>query len=129
MSAKTNYLENALLNHVLRNTPYTPPEVIYVALYTTATDEAGGGTEVTAVATGYVRQVATFGIPDGVTVSTADILFPVATASYGTVTDFALLDDVTGGNMLYYGELPVHKTIAIDDQVKFTAGSLQVSEA
>jgi hypothetical protein len=78
---------------VLRNTPYVPPEVIYVALYTTATDEAGGGTEVTAVATGYVRPTNSAGMiqvvqGSGVTAQDKlDIAEAVALAGYeGTLS-------------------------------------------
>lgn len=35
-SGKTDYLENELLDHALRNATWTPPATIYLALYTTA---------------------------------------------------------------------------------------------
>lgn len=35
-SGETDYLENELLDHALRNATWTPPATIYLALYTTA---------------------------------------------------------------------------------------------
>ena len=46
MSAMSDYLENALINHIFRNTDFTRPANIYVALFTAAPNDAGGGTEV-----------------------------------------------------------------------------------
>lgn len=46
----TNYLENKLLDHFLGTTAYTMPSPVYVALFTVAPGDAGGGTEVTEVA-------------------------------------------------------------------------------
>ena len=54
MSAATDFLEDKILNHVFRNVAYTAPATVYVGLFTTATTDAGGGTEVTGG--GYARQ-------------------------------------------------------------------------
>ena len=44
----SNYLRSAFINHVLRNTPLTPPTDVYISLYTSATVQNGtnSGTEV-----------------------------------------------------------------------------------
>lgn len=42
-SGKTDYLENELLDHALRNSAWTPPATVYLALYTTAPGEATAG--------------------------------------------------------------------------------------
>lgn len=44
--AKSNYLEDALLNHVLRNTAYTPPTTVYAALYLSDPTDEDKGQEV-----------------------------------------------------------------------------------
>lgn len=58
MASMTDYLESKLLDHVVRNVVYTPPTSVYVALFTTPTTDAGGGTEV--VGGAYARQFVTF---------------------------------------------------------------------
>jgi len=125
MSAMTNYLETALANHVLRNTSYTSPTTIYVGLFTGAPGEAGGGTEVSGGS--YARQVAAFGAPtDGVCLNSGAITFGPASASWGTVTHFALFDAVSSGNMLIYGSI-TSKTVGDGDTATFAAGQLSVA--
>jgi hypothetical protein len=124
----SDYLENALLNAVLRNTPYTSPSQVYVALFTSDPTDAGTGTEVSGG--GYARQPVTFNAPsNGQVTNAADILFPVATASWGTVTHIGIYDAQTGGNLLFHGALTTSKTISANDQLKIAAGDLSISLA
>jgi hypothetical protein len=141
MSASSDYLEAAVLNHVLRNTALTSPTTVYVALFTS--DDSTGGTsenleagtltnEVTTVGTAYARQSATFAAPSGGSCTTsATITFPAATANYGTVTHVAVMDGDTEGsnNVLMYGSLDSAKTIESGDTFQITAGNLTVSLA
>jgi hypothetical protein len=46
MAEFSNFLENALINAVLRNTTYTSPATVYVSLYLTDPTDADSGTEV-----------------------------------------------------------------------------------
>jgi hypothetical protein len=122
----SDYLENALLNAVLRNTPYTSPSQVYVALFTSDPTDAGTGTEVSGG--GYARQAVTFNAPsNGQVTNASDILFPIATASWGTVTHVGIYDAQTGGNLLFSGALTTSKTISANDQLKIAAGSLSIS--
>lgn len=124
---KTYYLDNNFVNLALRNTAFTPPATVYVALYTVAPTASGGGTEVSGG--NYGRQLVTFSAPvNGQTSNTADIVFPVATGSWGTITSFALLDNSSGGNMLYFGTLSSSRLVQASDQVKFPIGQLAVLE-
>jgi hypothetical protein len=124
---KTYYLDDNFINVALRNTPFTPPATVYVSLYTVAPTAAGGGTEVSGG--GYGRQTVTFVAPvSGQTSNTADVLFPVASATWGTITSFALMDASSGGNMLYFGNLSTPRTVLASDQVRFPSGQLVVQE-
>ncbi len=85
----SNYLENALINEVLRATGYTAPTTVYVALFTSDPTDAGSGTECSG--TSYARQSATFAAPsNGASSTSADINFPQAGGSWGTTSNFAL---------------------------------------
>jgi len=129
MSAKTDFLENELINHVLRNVPYTSPTQVFVGLFQVTPDDTGGGTEVPTGGTAYIRQTITFDPPsNGTTQNNTDVTFPVATASWGTVVAFALFDAVSGGNMLYYGLLTAPKTISTNDVFEWLTGNLTVQE-
>lgn len=128
MSAASNYLENKIIDHVLRNTSYTSPTTVYVALYTTDPTDANSGTEVSGGS--YARQAITFSSPtDGVTSNSADVTFPTATGSWGTVTHFGILDASTAGNLLIHGALTASKTVASGDVFKFLATNLSVTMA
>ena len=128
MAAMSNYLENALVNATLRNTSYTTPTTVYVGLYTTDPTDANTGTEVSGGS--YARIAATFAAPsNGASVTNADVTFAVATASWGTVTHFGILDSLTSGNLLYHGALTVSKTISTGDVLKITSGNLSVTLA
>jgi hypothetical protein len=126
MSEISNYLENALINATLRNTAYTSPTTVYVALYTTDPTDADTGTEVSG--NGYARQSVTFSAPsDGATSNSAAVEFPQATGSWGTVAYIGLLDASSGGNLLYHTPLDASKTIATGDVFRIAIGSLTVT--
>jgi len=126
MAEFSDYLENKIIDHMLRNQAYTPPATIYLALFTTATDDAGGGTEVSGGA--YARQAVSLSAASGgASENTADITFPTATADWGTVTHVALMDALSGGNMLLHSPLDASKTVNNGDTFKITAGDLDVA--
>jgi hypothetical protein len=128
MAEMSNYLENALLNAVLRNTSYTSPSTVFVALYTSDPTDAGSGTEVSGGS--YARKSVTFAEPsDGVVLSNAAVEFDQATASWGTVGYIGLMDAVTTGNLLFHTALTTAKTIEAGDIFKIASGSLSVTLA
>jgi hypothetical protein len=128
MAEFSNYLENALINATLRNTSYTSPAAVYISLHTADPTDAGTGTEVSGNA--YIRQSATFGAPsNGVSTTTADITFPQATGTWGTIGWIGIWDAQTTGNMLYHTALDVSKLIDTGDIFKIASGSLTVTLA
>jgi len=126
MAEFSNYLENKILDHVLRNTSYTSPTTVYVGLFTTNPTDAGSGTEVSGG--GYARQVLSVTTSSGgIVTSSADVTFPQATANWGTITHIGLLDALTSGNLLMHTPLTTSKTIETDDVLKINSGSLTVT--
>ena len=125
MAEFSNYLENALINAVLRNTTYTSPATVYVSLYTTDPTDADTGTAVSGGS--YARTAVTMGSPsDGVSTNSADVTFPTATASWGTVTHIGIHDASTSGNLLFHTPLDTSKTIDSGDIFKITTGNYQL---
>lgn len=128
MAEMSNFLENALINATLRNTAYTSPAAVYLALYTTDPTDADAGAEV--VGNGYERQAITFGAPsDGVSTNSAVIEFPQATGSWGTIAYIGIRDASTAGNLLLHSPLDVSKIIATGDVFRVAIGSLSVALA
>lgn len=136
MSAMTDYLEGELIKHIFRAGSFTKPTALYVALFTAAPNDAGGGTEVTGGS--YARAQldpadANWAAPnagDGVTSNAAAITFPAPTANWGSVTHFAIMDASTAGNMLFHGALTASKTVNNGDPApEFAIGDLTVTFA
>lgn len=126
MAEMSNYLENALINATLRNTSYTSPTTIYVALFTSDPTDAGSGTEVSGGS--YARTAVTFAAPsNGVSLSNADCTFPQCTSTWGTVGWIGLMDALTSGNLLYHTPLDSAKTIETQDIFKISSGNLSVT--
>jgi hypothetical protein len=122
----SNYLENALINAVLRNIPYTPPAVVYLALYTTDPTDADVGTE--SVLGAYARQPSAYVAPtNGVTTNSADITYPVVTSGSATITHIGVRDALTVGNLLFYGPLITTRALITDNQLVFKAGQISVT--
>lgn len=123
---QSDYLRNKLIDGTLRNTQYTVPATVYVALYTSDPTVNDVGVEVSGG--GYARQSCAFSAPSaGVSTNSADITFPVATSSYGTVTHFGIRDASTAGNLLYFAPLSASKTVSTDNQLLIKAGQLSVA--
>lgn len=126
MSALSNYLENALLNHVLRGASYTPPSNIYVSLHTADVTDNGTGIEVTGG--GYSRKPISFALASaGSITNNATVLFDEATTDWGTITHIAFWDASSGGNLLFHGPLASPKTISTGDQLKIGAGIITIT--
>lgn len=126
MAEFTNYLENKILDHVLKNVSYTSPTTAYVGLFTAAPTDTTSGTEVSGGS--YARQVLSVTTAsNGITTSSADVTFPQATANWGTISHIAILDALTSGNMLMYTPLTTSKTIESGDILKISSGNLTVT--
>lgn len=143
MSAMSDYLENKLIDFVFRGQPFTPSATLYIALFTTADNDAGtaraevsGGSYARVAVTsslanwagtqGSGTTVASAGT-GGTTSNNVAITFPAPTAGWGTIVGMGIFDAATGGNELWYGALTTSKTVNSGDAApSFTAGSLSI---
>ena len=128
MPGLSNYAEDLVLDWLFTTASATRPTSWFVALYTVAPGEGGGGTEVSGGS--YARQSVTFTVsgtaPTQAANSTA-VEFPTATANWGTVVAAAIFDASTSGNMLAYADLTTSKTIDSGDVLRFNASTLVVT--
>lgn len=141
-NAASNYTENRTLDFWLNGNSLstTTPSTLYVALFHgtagavgsagTVLDNLEQGTLTDEITLGsYARQTVTFGSASGGSISNdSTVTFPTATANYdGTVTCLAIMDASTSGNVLYFGELSVSKTVTTGDTFQCAIGNIQVS--
>jgi hypothetical protein len=126
MTAFSDFLENALLNHILRGevgaTAFAQPAGIWMSLHSQDPVEIGsfeiaGGS--------YARKQALFAAPNaGVALTTNAQEFLNLPAT--NVTHVGLWGAVTGGNFLYGGALTPPKNVAAGDNITFNPGGFGV---
>lgn len=132
---KGNYLNNAILDHVIGNIPYTTPGTLYFALFTSAPTGAGGGTEVSTSGTSYgrigvVNNSTNFPAATSQQKKNAGVInFGTATGNWGTITTVGVYDASSGGNLLYWGPLTSNKTINTGDSFQISANNAIFTEA
>lgn len=120
----SNYLENKVLDHFLGTTAYTMPTTVYIALYTAAPSDAGGGTEATGGS--YARQISTFSAASGGATSNAtNVDFASMPAS--TIVAIGVHDALTAGNLLVWGTLSSNKALDAGDTLRIATGDLDIS--
>lgn len=130
MAALSDYAEKLLLDWMMTTGSATRPTTWFVALYTAAPGDGGGGTEVSGG--GYTRQSVSFNAaatPGGTTSNTADVSFTATGGNYGTVTHLGIFDAVSTGNLLWHGALTASKTVEDGDTITFTAGNIDLTMA
>jgi hypothetical protein len=117
MALMTDYLENALINHCLRNTAYTPTGTIRAAMFTSNPGESGSlASEVG------TRASVSFSEPSGGSCSnSAGVTFNIT--GLGTINYVGIVDATSGGNLLFYSSI----TPATGDLLRFTAGQFAVT--
>lgn len=127
MAGISDYLAKKILDEVFTNTNFVPPVTVYVSLHTA--DPVGTGVgEV--VGGAYARVASTWGaavLATHANATTADAVFPAATADWGTITHFGVWDALAAGNFLWGAILPTQQLIQNLDTAKFPAGLLTAS--
>lgn len=107
------------------------PATVYAALFTVAPTSVGGGTEVTGGS--YARVAITNNTTNwpaasgGVKSNGTAIVFPAATASWGTVVFCALFDAAVAGNLVCGGDLTQNRVVPSGDTAQILAGQLTLT--
>lgn len=142
MSALSDYLENKILDWLLRGQTFSPPATLYIGLHTVTPSDSGGGTEVSGGS--YARVAVTSSLANwagtqaaastavssgtsGTTSNNVAINFPAPTANWGVIVGFGIYDAATGGNLLWFGALSASKTVNNGDAApSFAVAQLQL---
>ena len=126
MAAMTDFLENKIIDWLIRGQAYTPPTSLFFGLFTANPSDTGGGTEVAggsyarvAVVSSLVNfagtQAAASTIASsgssGTTSNNGAVTFPAPTANWGVCTGFGIFDASSAGNLLFFAALTVNKTV------------------
>lgn len=132
MANETQYSADMDLAWLMGDDAPPSPGVLWLALFTTVSTLATGGTEVSGGS--YAR----IDVIDWEVIDTADdgsryitnssdIVSAAATADWGEVVGWELLDDDTTGNRIRQGELNPHQVIESGSMLTIPAGSLRIA--
>lgn len=130
MSALSDYSEKLLLDWMMTTGAATRPTAWYVALYTAAPSDSGGGTEVSG--NGYSRQSVAFAAATsgaGTTSNTGTVAFTASGGNWGTITHIGVHDASTSGNLLWHGSMTASKTVNDGDTLEFAIGNIDLALA
>ena len=131
MSAFSSDLEDKVMNHVLGGSDYTRLATVYLALFTAAPNETGGGTEVSGGS--YARLAITNNATNfpaasgGQKTNGIALTFPAASASWGAVSHWAIMSASSGGLLLFFGAFSAAKTIGDTDQLTIPISQLTIT--
>jgi hypothetical protein len=130
MAALSDFSEKLVLDWLMTNGTATRPTAWYVALYTAAPSDSGGGTEVSG--NGYAREAVAFAAastPAGTTSNTGVVSFTASGGSWGTITHIGIFDADTSGNLLWHGGLTAPKAVGDGDTIEFAIGNINLTVA
>lgn len=131
MAALSDAAEVLILNYLMTAESVTRPTAWYVALYTGAPSDAGGGTEVSG--SGYSRKTVNWAVASGTGGTTSNSNVPTWTASggaFGTVTHIGIHSASSGsGNLLWHGAMTASKVVNDGDTLEFAAGNIDLTIA
>lgn len=137
MGSLTNYAENVVLEHLTRETAYSPVSTLYLALCTGDPGEAATGAscnECSNSGNSYARAAITFAAASELGRSIANtgiVTFTTLTGSAGTASHFAICDSGTygAGNVLAYGQFVESKTLVSGNTPTVASGEISISIA
>lgn len=130
MSA-SDYVEVNTLKHWFGLTPAAAPTSVFVALFTAAPGDAGGGTECSGNAYARVEvdnDSTTWDLTNSTISNKVAITFPAPSPSaWGTVTHWALFDAASGGNLLFHAALTNARATVAGVALSFAIGQMTVT--
>ena len=142
MSSMSNYLENKLIDFLLRGVSFSALSTLYIALCTAAPSDTSTGSTITEVTGGnYARQsfasnTTNWSTTDGNNnatsagtngTSTNSVIIPWNNVTWtATVTHVAICDALSGGNVLFYSSVSPSVSVASGDSISFAVGGLSL---
>jgi len=141
--SKRNAFETDLLELIFNNTalanigdasglqPAGTEGSLYVALYTVAPTDSTAGTECTY--TGYARKAvarsaAGWTVTDNNCFNAAAVTFVICSGGTESAVAFSIMTAVTGGDMLYWGDIDTPLAISTGVTPEFASGALDIYE-
>ncbi len=133
-SGFSDYFENKVVGYLFGNVAYSLPATYYVGLWTSALSDSSTGASAGEVSGGAYARVSVTNnssnfdtAASGATSNSNLIAFPMASASWGTVTYVGICDASSGGNLIAYADLTSSIAVQQYDTVVFKPGDLDIT--
>lgn len=134
------YLENMFINHLVRNTSFTPPTKVYIALYASNPGDYDNGLEINisgsdSYSGSYARVEWTNGFwfaNSGSTSNASPIIFYNATEDWSLIRYFGIRTGsqigtpASNGSLLFYGQFSASKSIKAGDNFTIPVNGLKI---
>jgi hypothetical protein len=124
----SNYLRDALNNHVHGGPAFTPPGTTYFALFTVRPSAAGGGTEVTGgsyARVAYTNNTGNWPASSGGVKQNGNVInWGTSSGVWGTIVAIGEFDASSGGNLLWIYDLTTPTTVGSGQPFSVAASGL-----
>lgn len=130
--SKTDFARNKIQDYLFGAVAFTAPATYYMALSTT-TPSTSGSNFTEPVGASYARVAVTnnktnFGYSSsGCVVTSASIVFPETSGSWGVITYCGLYDASTSGSLWEFSALSTPKTVQDSTIISFSASAIAMS--
>jgi hypothetical protein len=133
MAGKSDYIEGVMLRQWLGQAfSFTALSNVYIALYSAAPTDAGGGTQLTGGSYARVtvpNNSANWGIVSGKLSNLNQVTFPVATANWLGAVAVGIFDALTVGNLLFWQAFSPTVAIQSGSRLVIPVNGLQLAES
>jgi hypothetical protein len=136
MANFSNHLENAIISWLNGTTMPAATGSLWVALYTGALDQSNAATNLIGFTTPR-KEVADWSVTtasnssdsvaDASITNTSEIVMTTSSTVAATASHFGVFNALTGGELLFHGQLTGSVPIAISDNVKFAPGAITLT--
>lgn len=132
--SQTYTMGNNLMGYLFSGTSYTPPTNWYIGLSTTTITQSGTGVTEPLTSAGYARIAVPRGVvyfsspSNGTVTNIVELTFPISTADWGVITDFALFESAVATTPLIYGKLTSSKTVQSGTVLVIAVGAMEMTQ-
>ena len=130
MAQLSDWAEKAALDWLMGGANPTRPTARYLALFTAAPNDAGGGTEMSGG--GYARQALTCDAATsgaGACSNSNAPSFTISGVNPAPFTHIGIFDASSAGNLIWHGALTASKDLDDGDTINFAVGELDFTLA
>ena len=123
----SNYSENLILKFMLTTQSATRPTSWYVGFFSDSQGISIDQPSIELTGLGYTRQSVSFTTPTTGSCSNSNLVTFTAAGTWTPANYVGIFDSISGGNLLFWGELQNSIGLDIDGQIQFATNTITIS--